>query len=230
MENKRIWELDALRGICILLVIGLHLLFDLQTFFDFPLLGHPAMQVFNAAVGISFVVLSGLCVTLGKRPVRRGLQVFGCGMVITAVTWVMAKLGLVHPTFIIKFGVLHLLGLCMLLWPLFRRLPTWLLAVLGAAILALGYWFKTLTVSPGWLFPLGLMAPGFSSGDYFPLAPFLGWFFLGTVLGRTLYKEKRSLLPDFPVKAAFFRRCGRHSLFLYLVHQPILYGIIWLMT
>lgn len=226
MKPHRIWELDALRGLFILLVIGLHLLFDLQTFFAFGLLQHPAMQIFNAAVGISFVVLSGLCVTLGKRPVRRGLQVFGCAMAITLVTWVMAKLDMLHPSLIIRFGVLHLLGLCMLLWPLFRKLPTGLLAVLGAVVIALGYWFRTLTVDHGWLFPLGLMTPGFSSGDFFPMAPHLGWFFLGAVLGRTAYKEKRSLLPDFSAACPFLRWCGRHSLLLYLAHQPILYAII----
>ena len=223
--KQRIWELDALRGLCILFVIGLHLMFDLQL----PLLQHPAMVIFNAAVGISFVVLSGLCVTLGRRPVRRGLQVFGCAMVITLVTWGMAKLGFLHPTLIIRFGVLHLLGLAMILWPLFRKLPTWLLAVLGGVILALGYWFKTMTVTVGWLFPLGLMAPGFSSGDYFPLAPFLGWFFLGAVLGRKIYGEKRSIFPDFSKNFAFFCFCGRHSLLLYLLHQPILYVFILLL-
>lgn len=224
MNRQRIWELDALRGLCILFVIGLHLMFDLQL----PLLQHPAMVIFNAAVGISFVVLSGLCVTLGKRPVRRGLQVFGCAMVITLVTWAMAKLGFLHPTLIIRFGVLHLLGISMVLWPLFRKLSTWLLAVLGAIILALGYWFKTVTVTAGWLFPLGLMAPGFSSGDYFPLAPFLGWFLLGAVLGRKIYPEKRSLIPKFSENFTFFSFLGRHSLLLYLLHQPILYGILLL--
>lgn len=224
MKQQRIWELDALRGLCILLVIGLHLMFDLQL----PLLQHPAMVIFNAAVGISFVVLSGLCVTLGKRPVRRGLQVFGCAMVITLVTWGMTKLGFLHPTLIIRFGVLHLLGISMMLWPLFRKLPTWLLAVLGAGILALGYWFKNVTVTAGWLFPLGLMAPGFSSGDYFPLAPFLGWFLLGAVLGRKIYPEKRSLIPKFSENFTFFSFLGRHSLLLYLLHQPILYGILLL--
>ncbi len=224
MKQQRIWELDAIRGLCILLVIGLHLMFDLQL----PLLQHPAMVIFNAAVGISFVVLSGLCVTLGKRPVRRGLQVFGCAIVITLVTWFMAKLGFLHPTLIIRFGVLHLLGISMVLWPMFRKLPTWLLAVLGASILALGYWFKTVTVTAGWLFPLGLMAPGFSSGDYFPLAPFLGWFLLGAVLGRKIYPEKRSLIPKFSENFTFFSFLGRHSLLLYLLHQPIIYGILLL--
>lgn len=226
MKQQRIWELDAIRGLCILLVIGLHLMFDLQL----PLLEHPAMVVFNAAVGISFVVLSGLSVTLGKRPVRRGLQVLGCAMAITLVTWAMARLRFLHPSLIIRFGVLHLLGICMLLWPLCRKLPTWLLAVLGAAILALGYWFKTLRVTVAWLFPLGLMAPGFSSGDYFPLAPFLGWFLLGAVLGRKFYAEKRSIFPNFPKFFTFFCWCGRHSLLLYLLHQPILYGAVLLLA
>lgn len=226
MKQHRIWELDALRGICILLVIGLHLMFDLQL----PLLQQPAMVVFNAAVGIAFVVLSGLSITLGHHPVRRGLQVFGCAMVITLVTWAMAKLGFLHPNLIIRFGVLHLLGICMTLWPLFRKLPTWVLAALGAIILALGYWFKTLTVEIGWLFPLGLMSPGFSSGDYFPLAPFLGWFFLGAVLGRKIYGKKQSIFANFSKFFAFFCFLGRHSLMIYLLHQPILYVFILLLA
>ena len=228
VNHQRIWELDALRGISILGVIGLHLLFDLEVFFGLPFLQHPLMQLYNKAVGIFFVVLSGLCVTLGKRPIRRGLQVFGFAMIITAVTWVMAKLGFLHPSLIIWFGVLHLLGLCMLLWPLFQKSPTVLLAALSAAILVLGFYFDTVTVSIPWLFPLGLTSKGFTSGDFFPLFPFLGWFFLGAVLGRTVYKNKQSLLSAFPYRFPFLCWCGRHSLLLYLLHQPILYGIIQL--
>lgn len=230
MEPKhgRIWELDAIRGISILGVIGLHLLFDLEVFFGLPFLQVPLIRLYNQAIGIFFVLLSGLCVTLGKRPVRRGLEVFGLAMVITAVTWGMAKLQLMESALIIRFGVLHLLGLCMLLWPIFGKLPTWLLAILAIFILGLGYYFDTVTVASPWLFPLGLRAKGFTSGDYFPLAPFLGWFFMGAVLGRSLYGKKQSLLPKASYTFPVLRWCGRHSLLLYLLHQPILYGIIYL--
>ena len=81
------------------------------------------------------------------------------------------------------------------------------------------------------LFPLGLLYPGFSSGDYFPLLPNLGYFLLGTVLGRTLYKKKESLLPGINANGPglrFLCWCGQQSLWIYLLHQPILAGIIGL--
>ena len=74
-------------------------------------------------------------------------------------------------------------------------------------------------------------APGFSSSDYFPLLPYLGWFLLGACLGRLLYSERRSLLPDFPAGAwpiRALRWCGVHSLWIYLLHQPVLYALVQL--
>ena len=58
----------------------------------------------------------------------------------------------------------------MMLYPLFKRLPPWALALLGVAFVALGVWFDTLTVSARFLFPLGLKFDGCYSGDYFPSA------------------------------------------------------------
>lgn len=96
-------------------------------------------------------------------------------------------------------------------------------------LLALGYWFQTLTVPVTWLFPLGLTAPDFASSDYFPLLPNLGWFLVGAFLGRTGYRRKESLLPQFPAEARpvrFLSWCGRQSLFIYLLHQPVLAGLL----
>ena len=227
-RSARIWELDALRGVCILCVILVHLLYDLSYFWGMSLHINPVLQFFQQYGGVVFVILSGVCVTLGHRSLRRGAVVFCCGMLISLVTFAMIPLGLADETVLIRFGVLHLLGVCMMLWPLFRKLPTWALAVLGAVFAGLGYWFNGLTVEAGWLFPLGLINTGFFSSDYWPLFPHLGWFLLGAVLGRTLYREKRTLLPRFPREAApvrFLRWCGRHSLWIYLLHQPVLYGL-----
>ena len=228
-KPNRIWELDALRGICILFVVLFHLLYDLQFLLHFRLSDYPLIAWVMEYGGILFVLLSGLCATLGRRSFRRGLLVFACGMVITLVTVGMVKLGMAGESLIIRFGVLHLLSVCMMLWPVFRKLPVWLLAVLGAAVICQGAYFDTIRVEPRWLFPLGLRCVGFASSDYFPIFPFLGWFLLGAVLGRTAYRNKRSLLPRFPSEAApirFFRWCGTHSLWIYLLHQPILYGLL----
>ena len=77
--KSRIWELDALRGVCILCVIVVHFLFDLS-FFGGLDLTLPAWYVFIQEYGGAiFVVLSGVCVTLGSKSVRRGLIVFAWG-------------------------------------------------------------------------------------------------------------------------------------------------------
>ena len=105
-------------------------------------------------------------------------------------------------------------------------LPVWALAVLGVAFVALGVWFESFYIPVNFLFPLGLRAQGFyCGGDYFPLLPGFGWFLLGAVIGRTAYRKKQSLLPR--VNAAnpvirFFSFCGRHSLLIYMLHQPVL--------
>ena len=233
MKRERIWELDAFRGVCILCVILIHTAFDLQYFggLDFTL---PAfLQFVMDYGGVLFVILSGICVTLGSHSQKRGAIVLGCGLVITGVTEAMIALDMADESVRILFGVLHLLGVCMMLYPLYRRLPNIPLAILGAVLVGLGYWFATFTVEPKWLFPLGLVPAGFVAGDFFPLMPHLGWFMLGTVLGRTLYKNRKTLFPKFPAEAGiirFFRACGRHSLWIYLLHQPVVYGIVSLIT
>lgn len=231
-KSNRIWELDALRGIMILIVVFIHLCFDLQYFCGIDLITSPIVQYAMDHCGMSFVILSGLSATIGKRSFRRGLQVFGCGMLITAVTGGMYLLQMADRFLVIWFGVLHLLGVCMMLWPLLKKLPTWILPLAAAALIALGHYFDTIRVASHWLFPLGLRYQGFSSSDYFPLLPGLGWFLLGAFLGRLIYRQRKSLLPHFPAEnpiVRFFRWCGTHSLWIYLIHQPVLYGIISLL-
>ena len=228
-SKPRIWELDALRGVCILCVIVVHFLFDLS-FFGGLSLTLPAWYVFLQEYGGAiFVVLSGVCVTLGSKSVRRGLIVFSCGMLITAVTYGMYRLGMSGMDVVVKFGVLHLLGVCMLVYPAFKKLPPAALALLGLAIAITGYAIRGVVVPQHWLFPLGLTYEGFTSSDYFPLFPQLGYFLIGAAIGKTAYREKKTLLPGAFQKtgiARFFCWCGRQSLFIYLLHQPIVYGLL----
>lgn len=231
--KRRIWELDALRGICILGVIAVHLLFDLVELYGILDWEYPAAFSFlKHWGGILFVILSGICVTLGHHCVRRGLLVFGCGMLVTAVTYGMHLLGF-HESIIVYFGALHCLGLCMMLWALLKKCPSWVLGVLAIVVIAVGLRLMEKPVyGPLWLTPLGLVPPGFASSDYFPLLPKMGYFLLGSILGRTVYRKQESVLPfisENNVLVRFFSFCGRHSLVIYLLHQPILNAVCMLL-
>lgn len=230
MSRKRIWELDALRGICVLGMVIVHLLYDLNAIGSHT----PVLAFIQHWGGTVFLLISGVCVTLGSRHIRRGLTVFGCGMVCTAVTAGMYALGFAEKGIIIYFGILHCLGVCMLAWSLLRRCPNGLLAVLGGIFCIAGLFLeRAVLVGHPFLIPLGFLYPGFSSSDYFPLLPNLGFFLFGALTGRTLYREKSTRFPhidpqNFPLR--LLCQCGIHSLPIYLLHQPLLTAVLALVS
>lgn len=224
MKN-RIWELDAFRGVCILGMVIVHLLYDLNSAYHIPALQSSRLYRFALDWGaVLFILLSGICATLGRHPIRRGLTVFTGGLICSFATWLLYRLGLAHKSLIIYFGILHCLGICMLIWPLFKKLPGWLLLLLGAILCipnaAAGAW---------WTMPLGFPPTDFASSDYFPLLPNLGYFLTGSGLGKYLYSRKTTLFPNVntrnPLIAALCFT-GRHALLVYLLHQPVITALL----
>lgn len=227
--KRRIWELDALRGLALLGMIGIHLIYDLVDLFGVWHWQQPVWYLlFKNNYGAIFLLISGISATLGSHPVKRGLQVFLCGFLCTAATVGMFLLGAAGKDIIVYIGVLQCLGLCMMLWPLFRRLPQWGLVGLGLLMAAAGLYLRTKAFPFPWLMPLGFAPYGFASSDYFPLLPNLGYFLLGAALGKKVYGDKQSrfLTARFP----FLQWCGRNSLLIYLLHQPILAAGVWLLA
>lgn len=224
-KKERIWELDALRGLCILGMIAVHFCFDLQAFGGLRL-DLPDWFLFMQQYGhVLFILISGICATLARKTARRGLIVLGAGLLVSYVTLMLEFLGGFFGLGI-WFGILHLLGVCMLLYPAFRHLPYWALLALGALCLALGVCFSRLSVGTPFLLALGLRPSRlFAGSDYFPIFPHLGWFLIGAALGKTLYRRQKTLLPGVPARNPIRRALcliGRHSLEIYLLHQPIL--------
>ena len=221
--TKRIWELDALRGICILGMVAVHLIYD---FGSAELQTAPFYRLALNWGGVLFVLLSGISITLSARWLTRGSIVFGCGMLCTAVTWIMEHFGWTEQGMCIVFGVLHCLGVCMLLWSIFRHFTTKMLTMIGVSLWILGSIVSKISVLTPWLIPLGLTPADFASADYFPLLPHLGFFLLGAALGRRLYPQTKSLFPRIQTKClpvSFLCACGRHSLGIYLLHQPVIF-------
>lgn len=231
IKRKRIWELDAFRGLCILGVIIVHTIYDLQMF---GFIGFNTPLIFNLIKdygGLLFVVLSGICATLGHSSLKRGIIVFLCGMVITGVTYGIFALRIADKSVLIHFGVLHLLGTCMILYTVYKYLPTWCIAALGIGFIILGYMITDMRSDTFWTAFIGIIPRNYEAADYFPVFPNLGWFMLGTVIGRTVYCKKESIIPKIPHQNApvrFLSFCGRHSLWIYMGHQPIVFGTIYI--
>lgn len=219
----RIAELDFLRGIAILLMIIFHTLFDLAYFYHWPINYLNGFWYYQGkACAILFMLVSGVSCFLSNNSARRGLKVFGTGLIITAATYVF------NPVEYIRFGILHLLGSGMLIAPWLKRYSVLTLIVAGTAMIAAGNLTITLTTSVPWLIPLGITPPGFASLDYYPLLPWLGIMLYGLAAGKLLYPTKQSLWP----KAASYRwLCwlGRRSLMVYLVHQPLILAGLYLL-
>jgi uncharacterized membrane protein len=231
---SRIWELDFLRGLSILLVIGYHLLFDLGEFAgvkaflgfttDLTTTAWTVAQHFFAGI---FVLLSGTSSTLTRSNVRRGLRLLGISLAVTVVTYIF------DPSSAVWFGILQCLAVSMLLYgAAFKKTGAAACAVWGAVVFGLGAALpaikEALAVRFDWLLPFGLHSPSFSSFDYFPLIPWLGIFLLGAALGKSAYADKRSLLP-WRLPQTFVNAAGRYSLWIYLAHQPLIMGVLYLL-
>lgn len=227
MKN-RIWELDAARGLAVLGMLAIHFLFDLTEISGVLSWDEPGWYLLiKNHGGFLFLAISGICATLGTRNFRRGVQVLSCGMLCTAVTYALYRIGAANASIVIYFGVLHCLGVCMMLWSVLQKLgkPALLTCALVLIVWGLAispYAFET----PWWLIPVGFCPEWFSSSDYFPLLPNLGLFLLGAYMGRVLYADKKTRFPGtHGAVSAFLCAVGRKSLLIYLLHQPALIGI-----
>ena len=225
MEEKRIPELDLLRGLAVIGMLVVHFIFDLEYFGGWKLSLPFWLRIPQKYGHLIFILLSGICATLGHRSFQRGMVVFSCGLLVSYVTLYM-DLILGYSDLRIWFGILHLLGFSMMVYPLFRDFLSWELGFLGTFMILAGMIFEQAAVRIPWLFPFGLCPETlFPGSDYFPVFPNFGWFLLGAAAGKLLYREKRSLLPWISREnflTSLFMAAGRNSLLIYLLHQPVL--------
>ncbi len=226
----RIESIDAARGLCVLLMVAHHFLYDLAAFLGAPwwIFTNPVLDVAHYFFAGMFIFLSGVSSRFSHSNIRRGLKVLCAALAITLVTWLMDM-----P---ILFGILHFLGFCMvfygLVWRPLDKLPDRAAPVLYIVLLIASDVAVNLANAAGsdsrWLWPLGIYYPGFESADYFPIFPWLFVFLLGTWAGE---KIKAGVLPKrfYELNPRFLPAVGRKAFIIYLVHQPILYAITLLL-
>lgn len=240
MQKQRIVLIDELRGFAAVQMVLYHFVFDLAVFAGWNIpIGSKGIRIWQNAIGITFIVLSGLVCSFSRSNLKRGIKLFFVALGLSLVTYLFV------PGMTIWFGVLHLLSLAMILYhflqPLFAKIGGFtgiagflLLFCVSFSVRDGFLWLFVTKISlPEFLYQnllgavLGFAPQGFSSGDYYPLIPWVFLFFAGACLGQRIKNRK---LPDWAYQThlsplAFL---GRHSLVLYLVHQPVLYGIVYL--
>ncbi|MBE6883227.1 MAG: DUF1624 domain-containing protein [Ruminococcaceae bacterium] len=240
-SENRIWLIDELRGLSILLMILHHAAYDAVYMFgaDLPV-DSVVVYILHVIFASLFVLISGAACRFSRSNLKRGALCFLCGILITLVT------GVFMPSSIIVFGILHLLGICMMFFALVQPLLDKLSPPYGILIFALlsvfsfrlsdgavgipwllEYQLPEILYSTEFLFPLGFRSPNFFSGDYFPLFPWLFVFLTGSYIGIYL-KQRRC--PEFFTRLHCkpLAVIGQNTLIIYLVHQPVIYALLYL--
>jgi len=238
-SSQRFIELDLLRGFAISVMILFHFLWDLDYFGIVRL--NKAMYNSNVIFQALFLVLVGITLAVKsnkhqenpsetyKQIMRHGLLIFSLGMVITAVTLI------VMPERPVLFGILHCIGLSIILCAVFLRFKTYNIIFAGVIITAgfiIGHYHVTHPTIIHLMFGLHQTNVWRYTIDYFPLLPWFGVTLLGVGIGNILYKDnkRRFKMPDLtnykPITMVSW--LGKHSLAIYLFHQPIIAGALTL--
>ena len=246
----RLHRIDEYRGFVLINMIIYHAIWDLVYIFGVN------WQWYKSDIGFywqqwicwSFILVSGFCWQMGSHPLKRGLMVYGGGVIISIVTMIAM------PSSRVMFGILTLLGSSMIL-----MIPLDLLCKkvqpIAGAVISFALFLFTYPVNRGYLgfgeekileLPvewyangfttyLGFDEVGFYSTDYFSIIP---WFFL-FVTGYFLYgvvfkRTPKCGIENCPVVLFLQRTCcptlgwiGRRSLLIYMLHQPVVYAVLY---
>ena len=230
--------LDELRGLDLVSMMLYHACWDMMFLFGIWMDWYAGMpgRLWQQTICWVFILLSGFCAPFGRHMLRRGVTVFAAGALVTAVTLVFM------PGNRVIFGVLTFLGTAMLLTgvlePLLKKVMPAVGLAVSAVLFALTYhlverWlgFGGLRLSlPDAVYSKDVTAffvfepDWFYSADYFGLLPWLFLFWAGYYLHKAVGRRRMEPLRR-PVCPAL-GWMGRHSLLLYLLHQPVIYGVL----
>ena len=242
-EDRRFHLIDALRGLALVNMLGMHFLYDVNVVFgkEPGWYLRPGVRLWQQYICWSFILIAGFSYDWGRaKNLRRGLTLNLLGLAITAATLIAV------PSEAIWFGILNFMGCAILLTvPLEKhldRLPPLLGLGLSLLLFALFYRVDSGVLGLGSLFswklpralytcrvltPLGFPHPDFRSSDYFPLLPWLFLFWCGFYLKR-LFDRCEVCRRAARIKIPLLSALGRRTLWVYLLHQPVLMGICML--
>lgn len=243
--GARVGLLDELRGFAIICMVVYHAMFDLKYLFgvNVPIFFDDWFDIVQTIFAGLFIFISGTVCRYSRNNLKRGVQCFFLGMVLTFVMPFFME-------YTVYFGILHFLGISMMIFGLSEKLLDKMPALVGFILFILLYsvtCYVKVEYSaktggfiglPGvfeWklpeilykvevLFPFGFNSQSFASYDYFPILPWLFMFLAGSCFGVW---AKNGSLPKFfyPVHIKWLATVGRYTIWIYMLHQPIIYLI-----
>ncbi len=230
---RRLQFIDLLRGVAIALMVFYHGAYDLNLYqlarFDFyqdPFwlnLRTLIVSLFLSLVGISLVLASSGSINWQRYGKRLGL-LLACAGLISLSSYFM------FPGRTIVFGILHFIALASLIGLVFASHP-WFSLVTGIVLVLVGNLFSHTLFNQSWLHWIGLMTHKPATEDYVPLLPWLGVVLIGISIGHLLQRTGigEDLLSSYQssAPARMLALAGRHSLLIYMLHQPILLAVLW---
>lgn len=241
-NKKRVYLLDEIRGIAIILVVAYHFFYSAAMVFHFGW----ATDIFSALgkwqplLPITFVLLSGISFNLSKSNTKRGIKLFLIGIAITIVTVTLL------PDESIWFGIIHFLGIaniiCGLLENSLKKIPAFTGTLIFAFLFIFTYYVPNHYLGllpdfavrlPSFLYTtdltmmLGFHTKAFMSADYNPIIPWIFLFIAGICLGKHIRELPESLCKQHIKPLAFL---GKHTLIIYIAHQPIIIGSLYLIN
>ncbi len=232
-SKSRIEAIDVARGTALIAMAVYHFTWDLEFFGYAPpgMTGQGGWRLFARAIASSFLFLVGFSLFLAHaRGIRwrsfwwRMLQVGAAAAAITLVTY------LATPDAFIFFGILHHIAVASLIGLLFLRLPAPVIFAIAVVVVVLPSWWRSDIFTQPILSWVGLATVNPRSNDFVPLFPWFGAVLSGIAAAKfAVGSELTSWLagkkaPDWtrPLQLA-----GQHSLAVYLLHQPILIGLLF---
>lgn len=245
-KPERYWEIDAIRGAAILgmlvyhffaVLVIFHIVTESPTF-----LTYYNTYIFGTAI---FVLVAGVAMILRHERMRdstdkqyyaalvsKACIIITIALCITLLTWIGSNI-FMHKNLFVGFGFLHMLGFSMLLSIPLLRFKKWNI-IFGLILLWLGNYVIPYIPGPEWLIPLGFASPEFveMSIEYFPVIPWMGVLLLGIGIGNVFYPKgvRGFKIKDVGKIGTFLSKIGngRVTLFIYLVHIPVFFVILWI--
>ena len=235
----RIFLLDITRGMCVLAMIAYHFFWDLGYFgfIDLQLITQGFGLLIAQLIGLSFITVAGISSRLlilsggiKQKFLKRFFKLVFISAVISTATFILNRNSFIF------FGILHFLSVCSLLSLILIYIKSsfhLFLIFLCAAIVSISGFTFDLPFMLSWL---GFNEEVPASNDFYPIFPWITFYFFGFWLGKMIYEKVTQKNDDFsmPVNKInnLFKFCeyvGQKALVIYILHQPILFSLFFVL-